>query len=78
MCIFRVRSVGWTAENESLPRVATRMEGSELTVTCVQAAFNLGHTVEVWIPQVMSGGRPAYRETACETWSVYVSIGVSV
>ena len=38
--------MGWTADNESLARVATHMEGPELTVKCVQAAFNLGHTVD--------------------------------
>ena len=36
----------WTTDNESLARVATRMQGPELTVKCVQAAFNLGHTVD--------------------------------
>ena len=38
--------MGWTADNESLARVATRMEDPKLTVKCVQAAFNLGHTVD--------------------------------
>ena len=38
--------MGSTPDNESLAVVATAMHRVELTVSCVQATFNLGHTVD--------------------------------
>ena len=42
--------MGSTADNESLAVVATAMHRAELTVSCVQATFNLGHTVDTTEP----------------------------
>ena len=42
--------MGSTADNESLAVVTTSMHRAELTVNCVQASFNLGHTVDTTEP----------------------------
>ena len=46
----KTRPMGSTADNESLAVVTTSMHRAELTVNCVQASFNLGHTVDTTEP----------------------------
>ena len=59
--ISPARSVGF-ADNASLARVATRMQGPELTVKCVQTAFNLGHTVDTTKAILLPIGVQEHRE----------------
>ena len=54
--------MGSTADNESLAVVATAMQGAKLTVNCVQASFNLGHTVDTEEPIVLPVGVREHRE----------------